>query len=139
MRRRSRPTLVPLDKCRTAEGFISSDVDFDIMGRVVRSFNSYTVAGLNDERPVEVKFSEIVQRDALGRALQTRLPDMTLVAASYNGVVAVVTDQAGKSRRQIADALGRTIRVDEPDASGSLGPLNAPVQPTFYEFDGTFK
>ena len=32
--------------------------------------------------------------------------------------------------------LGRIIRVDEPDATGSLGDLSSPVQPTFYEYNG---
>lgn len=68
--------------------------------------------------------------------LTATLPDLTTVTTSYNGLVATATDQAGKSRRQIADAFGRTIRVDEPDASGSLGTVESPVQPTYYEYDG---
>jgi YD repeat-containing protein len=49
--------------------------------------------------------------------------------------VTTVTDQAGKSRRQITDALGRMIRVDEPNSSGTLGMVAAPNQPTYYEYD----
>lgn len=123
-------------RSQTAGGYLSSDVEFDIMGRAVKSLNPYTVAGLTDARPGDVKFSEVVTRDGLGRTLQSRLPDMTLVNASYSGLVATATDQAGKSRRQIADALGRTVRVDEPDASGNLGAVTSPVQPTYYEYDG---
>lgn len=123
-------------RSQTAGGYLSSDAEFDIMGRPVRSYNPYTVAGLNDNRPAGVKFSEVAQRDGLGRTLQSRLPDLTTVNASYSGLVATATDQAGKSRRQIADALGRTVRVDEPNAAGSLGDVSAPVQPTFYEYDG---
>ena len=123
-------------RSQTANGYLSSDAEFDLMGRPVRSFNPYTVAALNDSRSGDIKFSEIVSRDGLGRVLQTRLPDLTTVSASYSGLVATATDQAGKQRRQIADSLGRTARVDEPNASGILGDVNAPVQPTNYEYDG---
>ncbi|MGH9948963.1 MAG: hypothetical protein ACRD6X_17465 [Pyrinomonadaceae bacterium] len=123
-------------RSQTAGGYLSSDVEFDIMGRPVKSYNPYTAASLADERPSGIKFSEVVQRDGLGRTLQSRLPDDTVVAALYDGLVATATDQAGKQRRQLADALGRTIRVDEPDAGGNLGAVGSPVQPSFYEYDG---
>ncbi len=82
------------------------------------------------------KDEEITQRDGLRRVLQSKLPDLTTVSAAYSGLVMTATDQAGKSRRQIADSLGRIARVDEPNASGSLGDISAPVQPTSYEYDG---
>ena len=46
-----------------------------------------------------------------------------------------VTDQANKSRRRVTDALGRLARMDEPDASGNLGSVSSPVQPTSYQYD----
>lgn len=58
-------------------------------------------------------------------------PDGTQVI----GTASRAKDQADKERRQIVDALGRTIRVDEPAASG-LGTVTAPNQPTFYYYDG---
>lgn len=64
------------------------------------------------------------------------MQDETVVAATYDGLVATVTDQAGKSRRQIADALGRIVRVDEPDGSGDLGTVGSPNLPTSYVYDG---
>lgn len=121
---------------QTADGYVSSDVEFDIMGRPVKSFNPYTVTNLADTRPSNIKFSEITQRDGLGRTLQTTLPDLTTVSATYNGLVATATDQAGKSRRQLADIFGRTVRVDEPNSIGSLGDVATPAQPTYYEYDG---
>ncbi|HVQ36179.1 MAG TPA: RHS repeat-associated core domain-containing protein, partial [Pyrinomonadaceae bacterium] len=45
------------------------------------------------------------------------------------------TDQANKSRRRVADALGRLARMDEPDALGNLGSVGSPTQPTTYEYD----
>ena len=35
----------------------------------------------------------------------------------------------------MVDAVGRLLRVDEPDGSGSLGSQTAPVQPTNYGYD----
>ena len=46
-----------------------------------------------------------------------------------------VTDQAGKQRRSITNALGQLTRVDEPNDAGTLGAIDAPVQPTFYAYD----
>lgn len=57
------------------------------------------------------------------------------VTTSYTAEFTTVTDQAGKLRRSMMDALGRLVRVDEPNASGSLGPTSSPVQPTSYEYD----
>lgn len=120
----------------TANGYLSNDVEFDELGRAVKSFNPYTVTSLTDARPSGIKSSSIIEFDALGRVLQTKLQDDTIVQSEYSGTVATLTDQAGKKRRQLADELGRIVRVDEPDANGNLGALTTPVQPTYYEYDG---
>ncbi|MFN2404941.1 MAG: RHS repeat domain-containing protein, partial [Pyrinomonadaceae bacterium] len=57
------------------------------------------------------------------------------VTTSYNANFTVVTDQAGKVRRSMVDALGRLRRVDEPDNTGSLGSTTNPAQPTSYGYD----
>jgi RHS repeat-associated protein len=49
-----------------------------------------------------------------------------------------VTDQAGKQRRSVTNALGQLVRVDEPDDSsstGSLGSISSPNQATSYAYD----
>ena len=46
-----------------------------------------------------------------------------------------VTDQAGKQRRSITNALGQLIRVDEPDAGNQLGTASSPNQDTSYAYD----
>lgn len=49
---------------------------------------------------------------------------------------AVVTiDESGRTRRTVADALGRMIRVDEPNGDGVLGSLASPHQATSYSYD----
>ena len=57
------------------------------------------------------------------------------VTSAYSANFTTVTDQAGKVRRSMTDALGRLTRVDEPNASGSLGPTTAPEQPTSYAYN----
>ncbi len=123
-------------RSQTTGGYLSSEVEFDVMGRAEKSYNPHTVTSLTAALPTGIKFSRITSLDGLGRTLSTTLPDNTIVTATYSGLVATATDQAGKQRRQIADALGRTARVDEPDATGNLGLVTSPVQPTFYEYDG---
>ena len=55
--------------------------------------------------------------------------------AVYEGLYTTVTDPAGKKRRQKVDALGRLVRLDEPDLSGALGDFSSPAQPTNYTYD----
>ena len=57
------------------------------------------------------------------------------VTTAYDANFTTVTDQAGKVRRSMVDALDRLVRVDEPDAGGNLGSTTAPVQPTSYTYD----
>jgi YD repeat-containing protein len=47
----------------------------------------------------------------------------------------VEQDGESKSHDEFTDALGRLARVDEPDASGNLGAVSSPLQPTFYQYD----
>jgi YD repeat-containing protein len=90
-----------------------------------------------------------VTNDSLGRTTEVAtfggatLPPSTGTTATASGTVTTVydanfttvTDQAGKLRRSMVDALGRLIRVDEPDGSNNLGSTAAPVQPTSYAYD----
>ena len=57
------------------------------------------------------------------------------VTTGYDAQFTTVTDQAGKLRRSNVDGLGRLVRVDEPDASGSLGTTASPNQATSYTYD----
>ncbi|MCC7307050.1 MAG: RHS repeat protein, partial [Acidobacteria bacterium] len=137
-------------RSQTTDGYLSSEVEFDIMGRPEKSYSPHTVANLTDGLPSGIKFSLAAARDGLGRTLSTTLPDDTHVYAYPNeetvtvtypdssqvmGTVSRAKDQADKERRQIVDALGRLVRVDEPTAAG-LGAAASPNQPTFYKYDG---
>ncbi|HSS18686.1 MAG TPA: hypothetical protein VLL54_01180, partial [Pyrinomonadaceae bacterium] len=57
------------------------------------------------------------------------------VNTTYDKNFTTVTDQAGKVRRSKTDALGRLVRVDEPDSNGNLGTSSSPNQATSYEYD----
>ena len=119
----------------TANGYLTTDVEFDSIGHVKRTYNPYTVAALNvHDRPEDIKFTEVTRRDALSRVLETTLADGSKASALYSGNIATMTDPAGKKRRQEADALGRIKRVDEPDANGNFDTATAPV--TNYVYDG---
>ena len=54
---------------------------------------------------------------------------------SYDANFTTVSDQNQKQKRSLIDALGRLIRVDEPDANGVLGSPTSPNQPTHYIYD----
>ncbi len=58
-----------------------------------------------------------------------------VVTTTYDANYTTVTDPAGKKRRSKVNALGQLVRVDEPNASNSLGDLNTPAQPTSYTYD----
>ena len=57
------------------------------------------------------------------------------VISESDADASTVTDQAGKKRRSLTNALGQLTRVDEPDSSGNLGSLTSPVQGTSYSYD----
>jgi YD repeat-containing protein len=55
--------------------------------------------------------------DLLGRVKTVSTPDGATITTTYNGNTVTVTDQAGKARKSVTDALGRLIEVYE-DPSG---------------------
>src|SRR5690606_2883796 len=58
-----------------------------------------------------------------------------LATGNEIGTVVTVTDQAGKLRRSITNALGHLKRVDEPNDAGQLGGVDSPNQKTVYTYD----
>ena len=96
--------------------------EFDKMGRVKRTTNPYRVdAGDSATEPLVWTESTY---DDLGRAVTVTSPDGAASQVSYGlstatglfGTTKQITDQAGKKRKGITDALGRMIRViEDPD------------------------
>lgn len=117
--------------------YIAGDTIYDNLGRVWKVSNPYRTTTRNGVADLSHTSDWTVSHfDTLSRVDYVTLPDASLVQTSYQGIYTTVTDQAGGQRRQKTDALGRIVRVDEPDAvSGSLGTLDAPVQPSFYQYN----
>ncbi|MGB2750838.1 MAG: RHS repeat-associated core domain-containing protein [Pyrinomonadaceae bacterium] len=58
-----------------------------------------------------------------------------MVQTDIDANATTVTDQAGKLRRSITNALGQLIRVDEPNSSNALGSISSPNQATYYTYN----
>ncbi|MEP6900602.1 MAG: RHS repeat-associated core domain-containing protein [Actinomycetota bacterium] len=131
---------------QTPDGWSIAAAEFDKLGRPVKSYNPFYVSTPTGAIPAATKFTEVLSYDALGRTTSVRLQDNTTISTEFsdltttppgfNKTFVTVTDQAGKQRRQIYDALSRAVRIDEPDPSGNLGAVESPNQPTSYEYDG---
>lgn len=135
----------------TVNGWNVSAVEYDNLGRAVKTYNPFYVAAPNATIPANTAFSKVVNYDGLGRVPQAQLQDGTTINNYFNeaavtftapdnssvtGTASRMTDQAGKERRQVVDSFGRIVRVDEPNSSGTLGTVNSPTQPTYYFYDG---
>ncbi|MBZ5537621.1 MAG: hypothetical protein LAO31_16815 [Acidobacteriia bacterium] len=117
------------------QGIVYADTTYDALGRKHTVSNPYR--STSDETYGMTTFGY----DGLSRVKTTETTDRFnastgVVTTDYYGNTTTVTDQAGKPRRSLTDALGRLIRVDEPDkTTGVLGDVNSPVQPTSYTYD----
>ncbi|MGH9916685.1 MAG: hypothetical protein ACRD63_15525, partial [Pyrinomonadaceae bacterium] len=93
--------------------WLVSDTQYDALGRVSRVSNPYrSPQGI--EGPVNPSgLWTTTQYDGLGRVTAVTTPDGAAVRTSYNGNTVTVTDQTGRSRRSVTDALGRLTAVYE--------------------------
>ena len=87
---------------QTPNGYLSNDVEFDNMGRSVKSFNPYTVNGLNDNRPGDIKFRKSFPVTVLAERFKADYQTYHYNCFVQRSVTSA-TDQTGKSRRQIAE------------------------------------
>lgn len=133
---------------QTPDGWSVSAVELDNLGRAIKAYNPFYAATASGSIPATTKFVETTAIDSLGRATRVKMQDDTVattyfslnseIPTDFNKTFVVMTDQAGKQRRQVFDSLGRIVRVDEPDSTGALPDLENPAvsQKTSYEYDG---
>lgn len=95
----------------SSSSYIITKQVYDGLGRVIESTNPYRT--LTDATYGETETTY----DALGRTTSIRTkPDNTEFRTAYAGNAVTTTDQAGKQRKSLTDALGRLITVYEaPD------------------------
>lgn len=100
--------------------WIATDTQYDKMSRVQYASNPFRVSSSSAPTPNYASYIS-TDFDALGRVTKITMPDRSQILTSYSGVPGstmvgtpeMVTDQAGKKRGSIKDALGRLIEIIE--------------------------
>jgi RHS repeat-associated protein len=87
--------------------YIATQQQYDALGRVFRSSSPF--------RPWQGETAVWTTQafDALGRVTSVTTPDNAVVSTGYIGNSVTVTDQVGKAKKSVTDALGRLIEVYE--------------------------
>ncbi len=97
----------------TTNPYLTVDTQYDVMGRVSKVSSPYRSSGCTSAVNPSGCWTQTTF-DALGRPTQVlTTADNAPVTTSYSGVTVTVTDQAGKVRRSVTDALGRLASVYE--------------------------
>lgn len=103
--------------------YISTRTQYDALGREKQTSNPF-----KQSTPVnEIRWTKN-QFDSLGRINKVIFPDETtttdsdnpVVLTSYIGNAKIVTDQSGRKRKGVNDALNRTVQVIEDPAGQNL-------------------
>jgi len=94
--------------------YIKTTQTYDPLGRIKRAYNPFRTTSDATYGYAESTY------DALGRVTNVATSDGSDVTTSYSGNTVTVTDQAGKQRKSVTDALGRLKTVYEPDTYGTL-------------------
>jgi RHS repeat-associated protein len=93
------------------DNYIVTETQYDALSRPYKSSNPYR------RWQSETAVWTTQAFDALGRVISVTTPDNAVVSTSYSGNSVTVTDQAGKARKSVIDALGHLSDVYE-DPSG---------------------
>jgi len=87
--------------------YIATKREYDALGRAYRISNPYRP--WQSETPLWMTTTF----DALGRTLTATTADNAVVNTNYSGNTVTASDQLGKSRKSVTDALGRLIQIYE--------------------------
>jgi YD repeat-containing protein len=110
----------------STNALIATRKEYDALGRLERVSNPFRLAP---------QYWTVTQYDALSRVTAVIAPGNAATTTGYSGNVTTVTDPSGNPRRSLTDALGRPVRVDEPDENKNLGAVTSPYQATAYLYD----
>ena len=91
---------------RDPQGDIKVVTVYDALGRVKQTSNPFRPA-------TESAVYTTTVYDLAGRVTSVTTPDNAVVSTNYSANTVTVTDQAGKVRKSVTDALGRLIEVYE--------------------------
>lgn len=94
----------------SATAYVTSKQEYDALGRIKRAYNPYRTTSDPTYGWAETSY------DALGRAIYVKTSDNAQVSTAYDNNRVTVTDQTGRSRRNITDGLGRLTQVIEDPA-----------------------
>jgi len=107
----------------TPSGTVLTDTTYDATGHTSTVSNPYYQNSSHSSDPTYGVTT--TQYDALGRAIRTIKQDGSVSAAAYNTpagdgvgssiICTTATDEAGKQRQACTDALGRLVKVIEPN------------------------
>jgi RHS repeat-associated protein len=111
-----------------------TDTYYDAMGRISKVSNPYRVAAPGEMVPASCHLCTTSGYDALGRVTSVTTPDGAQVSTHYNGNEVTVTDQRGKKRKSVTDALGRLRQVTEAPDTATCQPDGAGCA-TAYQYD----
>ena len=130
----------------SAKPFLTSDIEYDGLGRRWRVSNPYRSAGCTSSVNPSGYWTT-TQFDGLSRVMTVTTPDGASVISNYIGNTATVTDQTGKQRMSVSDALGLLTSVSEDpgglnyqttyryDALGNLRKATQDTQHRFFLYD----
>ena len=103
---------------RDPQGDVKVITVYDSLNRVKQTSNPFRPA-------TESAVYTTTVYDLVGRVTSVTTPDNAVVNTSYSGNTVTVTDQAGKARKSVTDALGRLIEVyEDPEVPGGPAELN---------------
>lgn len=126
----SRTVTVLSDLNSEGDGLLKSQVISDMLGRAIESRQyenasdfiavrkAYNIPNRlsktsNPFRAGETVVWTTILTDVIGRTVSVTTPDNAVVATSYDANTVTVTDQAGKQRKSISNALGQLTSVFE--------------------------
>jgi RHS repeat-associated protein len=141
-----RPVRTFLNEGGSPAVLITSDTQYDSLGRAAKVSNPYRTNGSGAAINPSGQWTTTVF-DALSRIKTVTTPDNAVVSTSYSGVTVTVTDQTGKQRKSVTDGLGRLKEVYEDpaglnyltsytyDVLGNLRKVDQGGQQRFFMYD----